>query len=213
MKKLIKIFLLVLIISANSCNDKQDYETETKPVNNELLTALNAKYGVSSLVADFDLITNASNLKASNEWDFNKTTKFDFLGSDIKVFIVPSNVNDKFYVIKGNINSGELRIEKESYGRIEMDESGNGFFEILDNQNTIIDYYIIENGKPVSVETSAFKSITQLKKTSFCQREGQEGTSGCYKREADEFCDGFIGCAVLATNPQVHLLILAVCSC
>ena len=51
------------------------------------------------------------------------------------------------------------------------------------------------------------------KEGKLCQREGSEGTKDCYKREADEFCDGFIGFAALVTNPGVHLLILALCSC
>lgn len=49
--------------------------------------------------------------------------------------------------------------------------------------------------------------------TSLCQAQGNESVSGCYHREVDEFCDGFFGCAAIATSPGVHLLILGMCSC
>lgn len=47
----------------------------------------------------------------------------------------------------------------------------------------------------------------------FCQREPGESFSTCYKAEADEFCDSFISCIAVNTQPQVVLLIAASCSC
>jgi hypothetical protein len=47
----------------------------------------------------------------------------------------------------------------------------------------------------------------------FCQREPGESFSTCFKAEADEFCDSFISCIAVNTQPQVILLIAASCSC
>lgn len=47
----------------------------------------------------------------------------------------------------------------------------------------------------------------------FCQREPGEGFSTCFKAEVDEFCDSFISCVAVNTQPHVVLLIAASCSC
>jgi hypothetical protein len=209
--KILNLFLLTLLISIIGCTDKQDYKSETEPEDSELVATLNAKYGVSSIVNDFDC-SNVTNLKSSNEWDFAKTTKFDFEGSDQKVIIIPALNDERFYAIKGRLSSNEFTIEKEVFCSISMDESGNGFVELLDEENNIIEYFTLIEGIPTS--DKAIDSQNQLKGTQgWCQQEGNEGSHGCYKREVDEFCDGFLGCLVTATQPQVHVLIIAMCAC
>lgn len=47
----------------------------------------------------------------------------------------------------------------------------------------------------------------------FCQREAGESFSTCFKAEADEFCDSFISCIALATQPAVSIVIAIACSC
>jgi hypothetical protein len=49
--------------------------------------------------------------------------------------------------------------------------------------------------------------------TGFCQRETGEAFSTCFKAEADEFCDSFISCIALATQPSVSIVIALACSC
>jgi hypothetical protein len=47
----------------------------------------------------------------------------------------------------------------------------------------------------------------------FCQREKGESFGACYKAESDEFCDSFISCVALATQPSVAIIIGLACSC
>jgi hypothetical protein len=47
----------------------------------------------------------------------------------------------------------------------------------------------------------------------FCQREAGESFSTCFKAETDEFCDSFISCVALATQPTVSIVIAIACSC
>lgn len=49
--------------------------------------------------------------------------------------------------------------------------------------------------------------------TGFCQRESGETFSKCFKAESDEFCDSFISCIALATQPTVSIVIAIACSC
>lgn len=47
----------------------------------------------------------------------------------------------------------------------------------------------------------------------FCQRMKEESFSTCYKAEADEFCDSFISCIAVNTQPIVVIVIAVACSC
>ncbi len=47
----------------------------------------------------------------------------------------------------------------------------------------------------------------------FCQRIPGETFSTCYKAEADEFCDSFISCIAVDTQPIVAIVIAVACSC
>lgn len=47
----------------------------------------------------------------------------------------------------------------------------------------------------------------------FCQRMPGETFSTCYKAEADEFCDSFISCIAVNTQPVVVIVIAIACSC
>jgi hypothetical protein len=47
----------------------------------------------------------------------------------------------------------------------------------------------------------------------FCQRMKGETFATCYKAEADEFCDSFISCLAVDTQPIVVIVIAAACSC
>jgi hypothetical protein len=49
--------------------------------------------------------------------------------------------------------------------------------------------------------------------TGFCQRESGEAFSTCFKAETNEFCDSFISCLALATQPSVSIVIALACSC
>lgn len=47
----------------------------------------------------------------------------------------------------------------------------------------------------------------------FCQRMKGESFSACYKAEAEEFCDLFISCIAVNTQPIVAIVIALACSC
>jgi hypothetical protein len=47
----------------------------------------------------------------------------------------------------------------------------------------------------------------------FCQRQQGERFSDCFKAESDEFCDSFISCVALATQPTVAIVVALSCTC
>ena len=47
----------------------------------------------------------------------------------------------------------------------------------------------------------------------FCQRQKGESFGTCFRAESDEFCDSFISCIALNTQPTVLILIGLACSC
>lgn len=89
---------------------------------------------------------------------------------------------------------------------------------IIDNKNATVEMQkgsevlridIKEGGKTITSRTIAVDHGG----TGFCQRESGETFSKCFKAESDEFCDSFISCIALATQPTVSIVIAIACSC
>jgi hypothetical protein len=87
---------------------------------------------------------------------------------------------------------------------------------------------IIKNGEAIAIEfTDGARVIRDIKMeefenkyarnyrggSGFCQRERGESYGACYRAESDEFCDSFISCVALATQPSVAIVIGLACSC
>jgi hypothetical protein len=87
---------------------------------------------------------------------------------------------------------------------------------------------IMKNGEAIAIEfKDGVKNIRDLGAnefenrfakeyhggSGFCQREKGESYGACYRAESDEFCDSFISCVALATQPSVAIIIGLACSC
>jgi hypothetical protein len=87
---------------------------------------------------------------------------------------------------------------------------------------------IMKNGEAIVIEfKDGVKAIRDIKGdefenkfakeyhggSGFCQREKGESYGACYRAESDEFCDSFISCVALATQPSVAIIIGLACSC
>jgi hypothetical protein len=99
-------------------------------------------------------------------------------------------------------------------------EKGDVLFtrHILDEKNATVE---IQKGNEVATinirdgqkRISGRTAILDHGGNGFCQRERGESFSTCFKAETDEFCDSFISCIALATQPTVSIVIAIACSC
>ena len=231
MKK-IELFFLVAIfaITFASCEKSDVNCSETTPLTSqELNNLLNEKFGIQEKVPfeDFNKEDLSEILQDAIEiLEFSAiATDYSFvdgilkvsaetLDTDERVLLVKHSASDDYSVIKGYVDDNEFNVTKNLSVDIQMDAEGMGSIKVVDNlYNTGFESELIY-GKPAVVYDRPLDPYpaTPLQ-VSFCLRKSGEGTKECYKREVDEFCDGFIGCAALVTNPTIHLLILAMCSC
>jgi hypothetical protein len=97
---------------------------------------------------------------------------------------------------------------------------------MIDDKNGMIG--ILKNGEAIAIAfKDGVKTIRDIKGnefenrfakeyhggSGFCQREKDESYGACYRAESDEFCDSFISCVALATQPSVAIVIGLACSC
>jgi len=131
-----------------------------------------------------------------------------------RVLLVKHSASDDYSVIRGYIDDNEFNVTKNLSVDIQMDAEGMGYITVIDNLNNSGFESELIYGKPTIVTQPLDPFDPAIpRKVSVCLRKAGEGTKQCYKREVDDFCDGFFGCAALATHPEIHLLILAMCSC
>jgi hypothetical protein len=78
----------------------------------------------------------------------------------------------------------------------------------------------IEGREVRDITTGEFQAqFTQMtdeqirQKVGFCQRQKNQTFGQCYKHESDEFCDSFISCLAINTQPTIHIVIAVACSC
>lgn len=201
----------VTVIILTSC-ESNTIDTDVDINNMELFKILNKKYGIAEINYNVDLNKTKLPLsKSNNDWDYSNARQYRFEESSKKIYIANSKTNyDKYSIIRTVNAKGVTIIDLELFCEINLDDNGNGYLYLLNSEGKQIESFELLNGIPQDIE--CIKNTKTAKKSIFCQREGNEGTSQCYKREVDEFCDGFIGCLAL-TNPQVHALILGLCTC
>ena len=177
----------------------------TPPTENEINQLLSDKYNVNSqtIIA----ITNPSIFPSNTpftELDFQNVTKTDFTDNQQVVYFIPYlNSPNKYYIISGGTNT-------QSIVTINMDNAGNGNIVFDGSSIVIVDGIPQQN---LIIPFAAAAPGGGGGGGIGCQQEGNEGHTGCYLRESDEFCDGFLGCVALATQPAIHLLIYALCGC
>jgi hypothetical protein len=215
--KISVIVILTFFISATvfvACNNEDGTQKD------EALNIEKVLFEKYKLVKSQNTNINLSNLNSISS--FTKTdevSEYTIENSLEKVLIITNSSKPNSYVvIKGhNVNNSAYRSEdnfgfeitKELDIVLLMDANGDGSLNVKNLTDNEEFSQILDDGKPTELNTSNITS----NRPSLCQREAGEGTKACYLREVDEFCDGFWGCAALATNASVHLLILALCSC
>lgn len=90
-----------------------------------------------------------------------------------------------------------------------MIDSGSGSLIIKNLDENIIISQKYENGifaSEVVVENNeSFKGL--------CQRKKGESFKDCNARETSEFCDDLISTIAYLVNPEIPILIAALCSC
>lgn len=128
--------------------------------------------------------------------------------------------NVKIYMAKFKSNSNRIyavsSFGQEVFYAAMMQDEQNGKMAVLKNGSAVL----------ISVK----KGVTQISDLDrkqwsyyftteyhggpgFCQRMPGESFSTCYKAEADEFCDSFISCIAVNTQPIVVITIAIACTC
>ena len=150
-------------------------------------------------------------LKVKDMIDFTTTRAMRSVKENILVYMVKFKNKDQFYAVKIN---NSLATDELLFSR-----------EINDDKNGTI--AILKNNEAVKIEfKDGVRTITDMSKPEykyyfsgyhggrgFCQRQSGETFGQCFKAETDEFCDSFISCVALASNPSVSIVIGIACSC
>ncbi|MEJ7737017.1 MAG: hypothetical protein WKF97_06285 [Chitinophagaceae bacterium] len=204
------IFLgLVLLMGCNRP------ATEKIIPQNSTLTAVYAAYNLKEDTPDTpDIIAlrNALSGKIYSQikdgLDFEKVQLLSSDQDDFLIYIVAFKQENKFYAVKA-INRKTLTLLDEVLYSGRMQDDRNGTIGILKNDEALQINFI--NGK------RTIKSLTEneykVHFAGFCQREAGQSFGDCFRHESDEFCDSFVSCVALATQPQVSILIGIACSC
>lgn len=119
---------------------------------------------------------------------------------DRKMYAASSGGNELLYA---------NRMIDDNNGDIELTRNGESIsIHFADGKETIED---------LTLDTTLVLDTTLLiyshGGTRFCQRQKGETFGACFKAEADEFCDSFVSCVALATQPAVSIVIGLACSC
>lgn len=192
-KLLLKNFVFIFTVFIfSSCS--QDNSTFQGVQNDNLEEYIKSRYNLVKLPEEElnDLDINASG--------FNEVEVYQSPESDAQFVLYLNNSQAKYKVEE---------IQRDNNGVITYKKEISFKGEIIDN---IMEFEDLKITEEILNDSNVGAKDSTPKKT-LCQREGNESTSDCYKREVDEFCDNFVNCFVLVVNPQVHLLILALCTC
>jgi hypothetical protein len=186
------------------------------------------KFDVSSTneerVTIINSLTTSSRLfnKIKNKLEVNYARLFVRLDDSMVLVIFRfKNDSNKFFAIKGSLSKSRFTIDNEYlYGR-EMINSNNVRIILTNNDEAIEISY--SNGVRTTNGIDFAEATFNLIQVSdchgnhggigFCPREPGESFSACYNAETAEFCESFISCIALHTNPTVAILIASACSC
>lgn len=138
----------------------------------------------------------------------------------IAIFRFENDLN-KFFAVSGSFSQNRFIINNECFYGREMHTPKNGRI-ILTNNNEAIEIKF-DNGIHTINNLNINTAIANIIQASdchgnhggigFCQREPGESFNTCYSAELNEFCNSFISCIALSTNPQVSILIALACTC
>lgn len=215
MKLIIKsslLFLTFLIIF--SCTKKESEITENNIVLNEINVEklLSVKLGILKLKNE-SINLSLFNINQKN-YDLSNHVLYTTEFSNEKILIIPEIANSNNYALfKFTDDNGKYTIDKELVMYFGLDCEGNGIIEI----NNITDnaYFTSTYINGISVDGDDLNSLNELDPIAkgFCQRLANETFRNCFKRLEDHICDDMLGTFAWYTNPQIALLVAAMCNC
>ncbi|TDH26775.1 hypothetical protein EXU57_08160 [Segetibacter sp. 3557_3] len=198
---------IIAFIVAIACNRQKDVPI-VKPA---------LPYGMLAGVANLNLMQSGAKnspmyARLASSLDHSQVQVFRSRTEDVQVYVVKLKDRDQYYGVKlhGGIATTEVLFSRK------MKDNQNGSIGLWkDNEAIIIDY---EDGKrTIRAMTGPEYKIYFAKEyhggSGFCQREAGETFAQCYNAESDEFCDSFVSCIAIATNPHIPVLISIACSC
>jgi hypothetical protein len=163
------------------------------------LTRVLSAYSLEKVNHPLPVLNGRIYEQVKQKLDFNKVTVYQDEAKTL-TFLIPFKGESKIYAVKENsevLYSGQMQDER------------NGSFGILKGDEAITITFV--DGKRTIAELSV--SDYRFHFAGFCQRGPKQKFKDCYNHEVDEFCDSFVSCVVLATQPQVSVLIALACSC
>jgi len=203
MNKILKITLaLFLSLTFFACSkDESNITNESSKM--EVSELIQSKLGYVDVkeVGQINTIKSKSN--------FNSNTLY-YKSLDDNSFVVINNIDNKYYLKKGIVENGQFIIENNFELTDNMNDNGVGNLIIKNVDENII---ISQSYNDGVFENSLISSSNNFAQKRFCQREDGESFSDCNSRETEEFCDDFISTVAYITNPQIAILIAALCSC
>ncbi len=149
--------------------------------------------------------------KIENELDLTQVELLESAVSKTRVYIIGFKNNpDKKYAIKAIVIKNLVVLDEILFSR-KMTDLNNGQIGILKNDEALV--IKIKNGVRTISEIKEAAYSLHFYQAKFCQRLKNQTFKQCYNKEVDEFCDSFVSCVALATNPTVSMLIAVACSC
>jgi hypothetical protein len=186
-----RYLLIFTIVLALSCKRESIREPD-------LQTVLST-YNLRKVYKPLPILSGKIYEKVKNDLDLSNITTYEDENGKL-TFIIGMTDQNKLYAFKGSdefLYSGN------------MQDQNNGTIGILKNDGAIT--ITFANGKRTIHELSTPEFNAQY--AGFCQRAQNQSFKDCYNHEVDEFCDSFVSCVVIATQPQVSVLIAVACTC
>ena len=193
--KTVLLAALILLVSCSRNNDKPltPILDASQGNTNTFLQLAQAKPMYAQLSTHLDLSTLTKIAGAEGVTIFMVRYK----GDPTKIYAVNSKGSDLLYAAK-------------------MTDDKNGSIGLLKNGEALVIEFTAGVKVVRDLNTNEFEARFANKLhggSGFCQRESGETFGSCFKAESDEFCDSFISCVALATQPSVAVIIGLACSC
>ncbi len=182
------------------------------------MAAFYATYGLEPALPDVTALKNAlsGNIYAQikEDLDFEQVQLLSSSQTNELIYIVALKQKGQFYAVRAR-KAETLIVQDELLYSGKMKNDKNGTIGILKNGQPITIEF--KNGQKIikAMSERAFKAtFAQIDSApGFCQRQPGQSYGDCFRQESEEFCDSFVSCLALATQPQVSIVIAIACSC
>ena len=194
MKKIIVVALFAIVSCSRNTEKPLTAGTDSIQANaNAFLTLSKGKQMYVKYESEIDL----NHVKRITTTGGVSIYMAPFIGDTTKIYAVNTLGKEILYV---------AQMKNKKNGRIGLMKDGEAIvIEVTDGKNQIHD----TGGN----EFQARFAGKYHGGNGFCQRRKGESFAACFRAESDEFCDSFISCVALATQPTVVIVIGLACSC